>query len=102
MTAIPFNEARFFDPQETSHMVKERLIAFLRKLRVADLSAPIPESDEDDEHAPCHSLAPRDDDRREISRRARRLLDLREAASEPATSNAKNASHWSCCVTAFV
>ncbi|MFH5774398.1 AAA family ATPase [Paracoccus sp. NGMCC 1.201697] len=81
MTRIPFIEARFFDPHDTQRMIEERLMTQLRRFRVADLSFPIPESEEDDEHAPSIPLALSDSDRRKISRRAKRLLELREAAS---------------------
>ena len=81
MTRIPFIEARFFDPDETQHVIEDRLVARLRRLRVADISAPIPESDVNDKHAPCRPLALSDRERRKISRRAKRLLELREAAS---------------------
>ncbi|MBD9529694.1 AAA family ATPase [Paracoccus sp. PAR01] len=81
MTRIPFIEARFFDPDENQRAIEDRLVTRLRRLRVTDLSAPIPESDEDDEHTPCLPIALSDRERRKISRRARRLLELREAAS---------------------
>lgn len=81
MTRIPFIEARFFDPHDTQRMIEERLMTYLRRLRVTDLSIPILESEEDDEHAPSLPLALSDRDRRNVSRRAKRLLELREAAS---------------------
>lgn len=81
MTRIPFIEARFFDPDETRRAIEDRLVARLRRLHVADLLAPIPESDQDDGHTTCLPLALSDRDRRKISRRVRRLLELREAAS---------------------
>ncbi|MFG6084112.1 hypothetical protein ACEUZ9_000356 [Paracoccus litorisediminis] len=81
MTCIPFIEARFFDPDETQRAIEDRLVARLRRLRVADLSAVIPASDENDEHAPCLPLALSDRERRKVSRRVKRLLDLREAAT---------------------
>ncbi|MBD9529767.1 AAA family ATPase [Paracoccus sp. PAR01] len=81
MTRIPFIEARFFDPHETQRMIEDRFVSHLRRRRVTDLSAPIPDSDEEDEHAPSLPLTLNDCDRRRISRRAKRLLELREAAS---------------------
>ena len=56
MTRIPFIEARFFDPHETQRMIEDRFVSHLRRRRVTDLSAPIPDSDEEDEHAPSLPL----------------------------------------------
>lgn len=81
MTRIPFIEARFFDPHETQRVIEDRLVRHLRRLRVTDLAVPIPESTEDDEYEPFPPLGLKDSDRRRINRRAKRLLDLREAAS---------------------
>ena len=79
MSRIPFIQARFFNPEETRHELESRFSNFLQSLREAKspvIRAVRPSSPDFDAPILVTRL-----DQNKITRRTRRLLDRREAAT---------------------
>ena len=78
MSRIPFIEARFFDADETQINIEHRLLNHQHKLRAARL---ISLTNNPDLEGADPDLLINEQTTRTITRRAKRLLERREAAS---------------------
>ena len=85
MSRIPFIEARFFNPDETTYTLEKRFVQHLRDLRsreLPDTNAGAEYADSSENAARlCHSTSPSDQERARIKCRVDLLLERRKAAS---------------------
>lgn len=85
MSRIPFIEARFFNPDETTYTLEKRFVQHLRDLRsreLSDTNAGAEHADSSENAARhCHSISPSDQERARIKCRVDLLLERRKAAS---------------------
>ncbi|MFV1497751.1 AAA family ATPase [Phaeobacter sp. JH20_02] len=85
MSRIPFIEARFFSPEDTTYSLEKRFVQHLRDLRsrkLPDTSAGAEGEDSGERAARRrHSTSPSEQDRARIKRRVDLLLERRKAAS---------------------
>lgn len=85
MPRIPFIEARFFSPEDTTYSLEKRFVQHLRDLRsrkLPDISAGAEDEDSSERAAGRrHSTSPSEQERVRIKHRADLLIERRKAAS---------------------